>query len=140
MIATASQRSRDVVHALGADQIVDYTSTRLTEAVTEPVEVLLNLVALAEAELADLSRVVAGGGVVVSTTTPARDDPARGLRGVRVLVRSDARQLGAIVARVDSGALRVDVSARYPLPEIARVHQQGGSGAFRGKVVLTPAA
>ena len=44
VIATASPRSRDVVHALGADQIVDYTSTAVTEAISEPVEVLLNLV------------------------------------------------------------------------------------------------
>jgi NADPH:quinone reductase-like Zn-dependent oxidoreductase len=140
VIATASQRSRDVVHALGADQVVDYTSTRLTDAITEPVDVLLNLVAVSEAELANLSSVVAGGGVVVSTTTPARDDPARDVRGVHVYMHSDARQLGAIVARVDSGALRVDVSDRYSLSDIAQVHEQGGSGAFRGKVVITPAA
>jgi NADPH:quinone reductase-like Zn-dependent oxidoreductase len=127
------------VHALGADQVVDYTSTRLTDVITEPVDVLLNLVTISEPELISLSRVVADGGVVVSTTTPGQDDAARGVRGVRLLMRSDTSQLAAIVARVDAGALHVDVSGRYSLADIARVHeQQGGSGAFRGKVVLTP--
>jgi NADPH:quinone reductase-like Zn-dependent oxidoreductase len=140
VIATASQRSRDVVHELGADQIVDYTSTRLTDAITEPVDVLLNLVRNSESELADLSGLVTRGGVVVSTTTPAQDDPGREVRGVSMFVRNDARQLGEIVARVDSGALRVDVSKRYSLVDIAQVHELGSSGAFRGKVVLTPAA
>jgi NADPH:quinone reductase-like Zn-dependent oxidoreductase len=140
VIATASPRSRDVVHALGADQIVDYTSSTLTDAITEPVNVLLNLVRNSESELASLSGLVTGGGVVVSTTTPARDDPAREVRGVQMFVRSDATQLGAIVAQVDSGALRVDVSNRYSLFDIAEVHELGSSGAFRGKVVLTPAA
>jgi len=140
VIATASERSRDVVHAFGADQIVDYTSTTLTEAVTEPVDVLLNLVRTSEPELANVSRLVAGGGVVVSTTTPAQDDPVREVRGVHMFVRSDASQLSAIVAQVDSGALRVDVSERFSLSDIAHVHELGASGAFRGKVVFALAA
>jgi NADPH:quinone reductase-like Zn-dependent oxidoreductase len=44
------------------------------------------------------------------------------------------------VERVDSGELRVDVSERYPLPDLARVHELGASGKFRGKVLLIPAA
>jgi NADPH:quinone reductase-like Zn-dependent oxidoreductase len=140
VIATASQRSRDVVHALGADHIVDYTSTRLADAISEPVDVLLNLVSVSEPELAELSRLVTGGGVVVSTITTAQDDTARNVRGLRMFVRSDASQLAAIVDQVDSGVLRVDVSEWYRLSDIAQVHEQGARGAFRGKVVLTAAA
>jgi NADPH:quinone reductase-like Zn-dependent oxidoreductase len=140
VIATASQRSREVVGALGADHIVDYTSTRLADAIREPVDVLLNLVSVSESEVADLSRLVAGGGVVVSTITTAQDDPARNVRGLRMFVRSDASQLAAIVDQVNAGVLRVDVSERYRLHEIAQVHEQGARGVFRGKVVLTAAA
>src|SRR5215208_91597 len=42
VIATASPRSRDAVEALGADRIVDYTAAAVTEAISEPVEVVLN--------------------------------------------------------------------------------------------------
>ena len=140
VIATASLRSREAVEALGADRIVDYTATAVTEAISEPVEVVLNLVNAPESDLAGLTDLVCDGGVLVSTTSPVRDDPGRDVRSVRLFVRSDAGQLAAIVERVDSGELRVDVSERFPLSEIARVHELGEAGKFRGKVVLTPDA
>jgi NADPH:quinone reductase-like Zn-dependent oxidoreductase len=138
VIATASPRSRDAVEALGADRIVDYTATAVTEAISEPVEVVLNLVNAPESDLAGLTDLVSDGGVLVSTTSPVRDDPGRDVRSVRLFVRSDAGQLATIVERVDSGELRVDVSERFPLSEIARVHELGEAGKFRGKVILTP--
>ena len=140
VIATASPRSRDAVEALGADRIVDYTATAVTEAISEPVEVVLNLVNAPESDLAGLTDLVSDGGVLVSTTSPVRDDPGRDVRSARLFVRSDAGQLAAIVERVDSGELRVDVSERFPLSEIARVHELGEAGKFRGKVILTPDA
>jgi NADPH:quinone reductase-like Zn-dependent oxidoreductase len=140
VIATASPRSRDAVEALGADRIVDYTTTAVTEAISEPVEVVLNLVNAPESDLAGLTDLVSDGGVLVSTTSPVRDDPGRDVRSVRLFVRSDAGQLATIVERVDSGELRVDVSERFPLSEIARVHELGEAGKFRGKVILTPDA
>jgi NADPH:quinone reductase-like Zn-dependent oxidoreductase len=140
VIATASPRSREAVEALGADRIVDYTATAVTEAISEPVEVVLNLVNAPESDLAGLTDLVCDGGVLVSTTSPVRDDPGRDVRSVRLFVRSDAGQLATIVERVDSGELRVDVSERFPLSEIARVHELGEAGKFRGKVILTPDA
>jgi NADPH:quinone reductase-like Zn-dependent oxidoreductase len=140
VIATASPRSRDAVEALGADRIVDYTATAVTEAISEPVEVVLNLVNAPESDLAGLTDLVSDGGVLVSTTSPVRDDPGRDVRSVRLFVRSDAGQLATIVELVDSGELKVDVSERFPLSEIARVHELGEAGKFRGKVILTPDA
>lgn len=132
VIATASPRSQDVVRAFGADQIIDYTSTSLTNALSQPVDVLLNLVRNSESELAELAGLVADTGIVVSTTTP--------FQGVQMFVRSDAAQLAEIVHQVDAGALQVDVSERYSLRDIAQVQERGARGAIRGKVVLTPAA
>jgi len=42
-IATARPRSADAVRAEGADQILDYTATTVAEALTSPVDVVLNL-------------------------------------------------------------------------------------------------
>lgn len=138
VIATASPRSKDTVETFGADRIVDYTSITVTDAVSEPVDVVLNLVAAPEQDIASLTGLVADGGVIVSTTSPAQDDPERGVRAVSVFVHSDPGQLATIVDRMDSGELRVDVSERYPLSDLARVHELGASGKFRGKVLLTP--
>ena len=140
VVATASARSRDAVGALGADEFIDYTVTGVTDAVSEPVDAVLNLVAAPEPDLAGLTDLVADGGVIVSTTPPAPDDPGRGVQSVRSFVRSDAGQLATIVERVDSGELLLDVSGRFPLSEIVRVHRLGEAGEFRGKVVLTPDA
>ena len=140
VIATASPRSRDAVEALGADRIVDYTATAVTEAISEPVEVVLNLVNVPESDLAGLTDLVSDGGVLVSTSSPVRDDPVRDVRSVRLFDCGEAGQLATIVERVDSGELKVDVSERFPLSEIARVHELGQAGKFRGKVILTPDA
>ncbi len=138
VIATASPRSADAVRAGGADQLVDYTATLLTDAITEPVDVVLNLVRASDQDMARLVGLVAPGGVLVTTTSPAQDDPAHGVRAISMFVRSDARDLAAIVARVDAGDLRIDISASYPLTDIALVHKQSDAGAIRSKVLLLP--
>jgi len=138
VIATASPRSTDRVRADGADQIVDYTATTLTDAVTEPVDVVVNLVMASEQDMAALVGLVRPGGVLVTTTSPAPDDPEREVRAVRMYVRSDADQLAAIVAKVDAGELHVEVSGSYPLSDIALVHEQSVRGEIRGKVLLIP--
>jgi len=140
VVATASKRSKDSVQAFGADQIVDYTATKLTDARIAPVDVLLNLVFASESDVTGLRDLVAPGGVLVTTTSPATDDPDRKVRAMRMFVRSDAGQLAAIVDRIDRGELRVDVSGRYSISDISLVHQLGDDGKLRGKVVLLPAA
>jgi NADPH:quinone reductase-like Zn-dependent oxidoreductase len=46
VVATASPRTADAVRARGADQIVDHTATNVTDAVDEPVDVVLNLISV----------------------------------------------------------------------------------------------
>ncbi|WP_372660824.1 NADP-dependent oxidoreductase [Amycolatopsis kentuckyensis] len=139
VIATASPRSADAVKSAGADEVVDHTATGVTAAVTEPVDVALNLAPVDPAELAALVTLVKPGGVLVNTTVwmPAPSDEDRGVRGVDLFVRSDAGQLAKLVALVDSGELRVDVAERVPLAELAALHARAAEGAVHGKVVVT---
>jgi len=136
VIATASPRSRDAVVSDGASQIIDYTSTPVVEAVTEPVDAVLNLVRTTPEETAALVALVAPGGVFVSTTTPG--EPERGVRTVAVFARSDAAQLTRLAELVDAGRLRVGVSERRSLDDLAAVHTMAEAGKLRGKVGLTP--
>lgn len=137
VIATASPRSTDSVRAAGADQIVDYASTTVFEAVTEPVDVVLNLVSVSEDGAAALVGLVRPGGVLVTTTGPVAGDPERDVRTAWNQLRSDPDRLAVIVAGVDAGELHVDVSARHPLADTALIHEQSVAGQLRGKVVLT---
>lgn len=142
VIATGSPRSRERVAARGADEVIDHTTTDVAAAVAEPVDVVLNLAPIGPAEFAALAGLVRDGGVVVSTTVwmPAPADEARGVRAVDVYVRSDARQLAELVARVDLRELIVDVDERAPLAELASVHTRAAAGTLPGKVVVLPAA
>jgi NADPH:quinone reductase-like Zn-dependent oxidoreductase len=138
VIATASPRSSAAVLTQGADQIVDYTAERLTEAVTEPVDVVVNLAPATEAEMAALVGLVTPGGVLVTTTTAGPEDAERKVRAISMYVHSDAEQLATIADWIDSGRLTVDIYATYPLADLAEVHRLGGAGSFRGKVIVVP--
>lgn len=140
VIATASPRSRDQVTAAGADEVIDHTTAEVTTAVSEPVDVLLNLAPIDPAQFAALATRVRDGGVVVSTTVwmPAPADEQRGVRAVDLFVRSDTTQLSELVARVDRGELTVDVAERVPLSELASVHARAAAGTVAGKVVVLP--
>jgi NADPH:quinone reductase-like Zn-dependent oxidoreductase len=141
VIATAGPRSSDRVRAAGADEVVDHTTTKVTAAVTEPVDVVLNLAPIEPAELTALVALIRPGGVVVSTTVwmPAPADEERGVRAVDVFVRNDVDQLARLVAMVDGGELRVDVADRVPLTELAALHAAAAAGALSGKVVVLTA-
>jgi len=140
VIATASPRSGEAVKSAGADEVIDHTTTRVTEAVTEPVDVVLNLAPVDPAELAALVTLVRPGGVVVNTTVwmPAPADEERGVRGIDLFVRSDAEQLSQLVGLIDGGELRVDVARRVPLAELPAVHAEAAAGTLAGKVVVLP--
>jgi NADPH:quinone reductase-like Zn-dependent oxidoreductase len=142
VIATASPRSSEAVTVAGADEVIDHTTTAVTAAVTEPVDVVLNLAPVDPAELAALTGLVRPGGVVVNTTVwmPAPTDEERDVRGINLFVRSDTDQLSKLVALIDRGELRVDVAQRVPLADLPAVHAQAAAGTLHGKVIVVPAA
>jgi NADPH:quinone reductase-like Zn-dependent oxidoreductase len=136
--ATASARSLDRIRSYRADRIVDHTATPLLQAVAgQRFDVVLNLAPTSPEETTQLVGLVADGGAFVSTTTPGPEHAGRGVRTVRVLVRSDAAQLAELVARVDAGDLRIAVAERWPLADLATVHDQAAAGRLAGKTVLT---
>jgi NADPH:quinone reductase-like Zn-dependent oxidoreductase len=137
--ATGSARSAGRVRSYGADRVIDYTANPLPQAVGgQRFDVVLNLVRTSPEETAALADLVADGGVFVSTTTPGPDDAGRGVRTAQVFVRSDAAQLGELVARVDAGDLAIDVAQRRPLADLAAVHDQAAAGQLPGKTILIP--
>ena len=141
VVATAGPRYGERVRADGADEVVDHTTTDVTSAVTEPVDLVLNLAPVAPEQLAALAGLIRDGGALVNTTVwmPAPSDEARGVRGIDLFVNSDAGQLAGLVQRIDRGELRVDVGERVPLAELPTVHARAAAGELPGKVVVLPA-
>ncbi|QCQ17899.1 NADP-dependent oxidoreductase [Microbacterium sp. RG1] len=140
VIATASGRSRSQVEAAGAHEIVDHTVTTLQDAVTEPVDVLLNLAPITAEGFQSLVPLVRDGGVVVSTTptVPTPGDEARGVRAVTIFVRSDVDELADLVSLIDRGELYVDIAERLPLADLPLVHERAEAGDVHGKIVFLP--
>ncbi|MEU8660565.1 NADP-dependent oxidoreductase [Actinoplanes philippinensis] len=135
VIGVAGPRSADRVRSAGADEVL----AGGVDGVTEPVDVVLNVAPVAPEQLAALVPLIRDGGVLVNTTVwmPAPSDEARGVRGINLFVRSDAAQLAGLVARVDTGELRVEVARRVSLAELPAVHAE--PGAVSGKTVIVVA-
>jgi NADPH:quinone reductase-like Zn-dependent oxidoreductase len=138
VIATAGPGSAERVKAAGADEMIDHTSTDVTAAVTEPVDLVLNLAPVAPEQLAALVTLIRDGGVLVNTTVwmPAPSDEARNVRGIDLFVRSDADQLADLAARISTGELHVEIAQRVALADLAQLHAQAAAGELPGKTIV----
>lgn len=136
VVTTASARNFDLLRELGADEVIDYNTTRFEDVVSN-VDLVVDGMA---GEVRERSwKTLKPGGILVALTGAPPNDTAAGERGVRqktMLVHPDAAQLTKIAELVDSGKVRVIVDAVVPLPEAARAHQLNQSGHTRGKIVI----
>jgi NADPH:quinone reductase-like Zn-dependent oxidoreductase len=138
VIATTSPSSTERVRRAGADEIIDYTLSSVADALSQPVDVVLNLAPIPPMELTALARQVRADGLVLSTVPTSLPEETNGIRAVAVYVRNDADQLARLAAKVDAGELYVDIAERLPLHDLSTVHARSDAGALRGKVVLLP--
>jgi NADPH:quinone reductase-like Zn-dependent oxidoreductase len=134
-VAVARQTHHDLLRELGADTLVDYTATPVSEAVTDAVDCVGD---------DTLPAVVRPGGVVIrvpgAAGGPGDLETAAERAGVRVLrhvVHPDGHRLRQLARLVDDGQLTAAVTHTFPLEEAARAHDLMEAGHARGKTVLT---
>lgn len=135
VIATASSRNRALVESLGVDQFVDYTATRVADAV-EPVDVVFDTIG---GEVQDAAwPILKPGGIQVSIISPPSEEKANamGLRAGFVFIGPNAPVLERLADMVDRGKLRPIVGAEFALEDIAAAHALSESGRAVGKIVL----
>ncbi|MEU6717922.1 zinc-binding dehydrogenase [Nonomuraea sp. NPDC046802] len=120
VVATAGPRSAAAVRALGADEVVDYTSAPLPGGN----DVLINLVADVPASVTRLAE------RFVSITRPIEHP-----RAVHFVARNDPGQLAELVALIDKGVVGVQADVR-PLQALAELHRAAERGLVRGKVIV----
>jgi NADPH:quinone reductase-like Zn-dependent oxidoreductase len=135
VIATTSGRNRALVESLGADQVVDYTTTTVADAV-EPVDAVFDTLG-GEVQEASWS-LLKPGGIQVSIISPPDEASAaaRGVRGAFVFIGPNAPVLERLAAMVDGGTLRPVVGAEFGLDDIAAAHALSESGRAVGKIAL----
>lgn len=141
---TASTRNHAWLRELGADQVIDYGSERFEDALTEPVDVVLDLVGNDRDAVSSRSlSVLRDGGLIINVPTGSwptmHEDVERAgreLRASSLKLATDPIALRTIAQLIDQGDLRTHVDAVFPLREAAAAHEQLMRGHTRGKIVL----
>lgn len=154
---TCSARNADLVRELGANEVIDYTTTRF-ESVLSDLDLVLDTMGHDDTERAlplvkkggRLASIVSGLPEYTERFGPELGVAATGLyiaslkvRGWRmgidastVVKRPRGDQLAQITALVEQGALRAVVDRVFPLDQIADAHTYGETGRIRGKVAI----
>ncbi|MEV0848554.1 NADP-dependent oxidoreductase [Streptomyces sp. NPDC049954] len=143
VIATASASRHAWLRSLGADEVLDYRTTRFEDEVAG-VDTVLDLVGPKDDTSERSLRVLRPGGLLVTAPsgggTEIHERAAEaGLRSTGILVEPDGAALTRIAQLVEKGALRVHVDDVHPLEDAAAAHTRLEAGGTRGKLVLSVA-
>lgn len=158
---TASERNRERCLALGADEVIDYRSTRF-DSVLRDLDVVLDTQG-GDTLLRSIAITRRGGHVISITALPTpefarawglgppltwalrwltrRERGAARQHGVHyhyLFMRPDGAQLAQLVALVDAGTLRPQIDRRYPLSQSADALAYVEAGHAAGKVLIVP--
>lgn len=140
VIGTASAKNHDLVRGLGADELIDYTTTDFATAVSG-VDVVLDTVS-GDYPARSLRTLRPGGVLVCLLPFPPaiRDEAAAaGVRAELMLVEHDHAGMTAIADLVTDGKLRPVIAGIFPLADAAKAHELGETRHVAGKLVLTMA-
>ncbi|GAA1589549.1 NADP-dependent oxidoreductase [Nocardia ninae] len=139
VIGTASTPNHEFLRSLGADEVLDYRTTDVAEAVRD-VDVVLDSID-DDNSLRSLHTLREGGLLVTLRAAGAVDLAAAarevGVRAIRMLVEHDHAGMRALADLVESGALRPTIAGTFPLTEAAKAHALGDTGRTVGKLVVT---
>ncbi len=134
VIGTASTANLEFVRGLGADMVVDYTTTPV-ESVVQDVDLVLDGVG-GETLLRSLATIRRGGTLISIAGLPPQEQAQA--RGVRVMMSRGAASapLQTLTQLIDEGRIKVTAGKAFPLSEVQQAHEYGQSGHGRGRIVL----
>ena len=135
VIATASAANVDFLRSLGAETVIDYTTTALTNVVHDVVCVFD---AVGEPTFETSVQILKRGGTLVAVTgqPPAEQVKERGIRVVSAHTQIESSLLETFARLIDEGQLRVVIKDIFPLSQDSRAHALGQQGHGRGRIVL----
>jgi len=143
VIATASAGNLDYLRQLGADEVIDYRTQPLAEAVCD-VDLVLEVSPTRDnAERVKAIAVLKRGGIYVSVNVDfAFDDAVRAALAQQQVTgemsNNQPRQewLQEIARLIDAGQVKVLISQVYPLAQVADAQRESQTQRVRGKLVL----
>jgi NADPH:quinone reductase-like Zn-dependent oxidoreductase len=135
VIGTTSTANVDFVHSLGAETVLDYTTTPFEEVVQD-VDFVLDTIG--GVTLQRSMQVIKPGGTLVSIVEapPVALAEALGIRAINNAVLPTAEHLRKIVQLIDAGHARPTIRRTFPLHQAPQAHELSQSGHGRGRIVL----
>ncbi|MBD1868480.1 NADP-dependent oxidoreductase [Cyanobacteria bacterium FACHB-471] len=132
VIATASTSKLETVRSLGADEVIDYTTTRF-ETKVSGVDLVLDV--LGGETRARSWQVLKPNGILVSMVPPPPQAPD-GLHSEMVMMAAKGEDLLEISKLLETGQLKTIVERIFPLSETAQALELNKTGHAKGKVVV----
>ena len=123
------------MRSLGADETIDYNTTKF-EDVVHGVDAVLDTIT---GETADRSyQVIRKSGMYVSILMPPSQEKAaaHAIRAAHTFVQANAEQLVEIAKLIDPGKLKIIIEKVFPLAEARAAQELNAQGHTRGKIVL----
>lgn len=139
VIGTAHTTDAELLHSLGASEVIGYTKMRFEDVVNN-VDVVFDTVGGDTLERS--WRVLSPGGVLVTIVTatsgdsPAEEGTEYGVRGIYFVVKPSRAQLLEIASLIEAGKVRPIIGATFPLAEARQAFEQTLHGLNHGKIVL----
>ena len=135
VIATASTANQGFLKKVGADQAIDYTTTKF-ETVVKDVDVVLD--AVGGDTLTRSYSVVKKGGIIVTIADEPNEAALkeRGIRGASISAVPKASVLEELTKLIEAKKLTPVVSKTFPLSEVATAQEAIATGHTRGKIIL----
>lgn len=134
VIATASPRHNDLLHSLGADEVLDYNSVRFEDKVKN-IDVVLNTVD--EETTVRSLRVIKPGGILVSVVGPPPQAQCAAA-GIHCAVTGsvNGQMLRFVSELAGQGKLHIHIDRTWPLAEAAQALDLNRQGHTGGKIIL----
>ena len=135
VIGTASTKNLALVCSLGADMVIDYTTT-IPEQVVQNVDLVFD--GVGGATLPHSFAALKRGGTLVSVTTQPPEELARehGVRAVMAHSQPSGALLQQIAHLIEEGRLKPVVGKRFSLSEVQQAQRESQSGHGSGRIIL----
>lgn len=136
-----STKNLELMTSLGADHVIDYTSTDITQD-TRQYDIILD--AVGKQSFSSCQAILKPNGVYVNTL-PMPDTLVQGcltffLPGKKaklVIAQSNSKDLAFLKELIESGKMRSLIQQTYPLSEVAVAHTTSEQERVVGKLVIT---
>lgn len=137
VIGTASAQNLEFVCSLGADEVIDYKTTKFEDVVSN-VDIVLDPIGGDTRERS--WGVLKPGGILVSliSSSPPSQDTAKqmGVRAIGLVMKPRTTLLTEMASLLDNGKVKTFVGKVLPLSDARLAHELTQSGGIRGKIVL----